>query len=118
MTLDELEKLCKEALPAPWKWEFDDLEQSTKERGEPWRDADIISGGDSEDFCEVVIRRDSGHYLSHLPSAEFIIAARTYMPRLIEIAKAAEEQLGICEPYIDGTNPQDDLRKKLEELEE
>lgn len=64
MTLDELQKLCDEATPGPWA---------------PYADGTILgpSGmlGTATDFGD----------------RQFIAAARTYLPRLLAVARAAKE---------------------------
>lgn len=85
MKLTDLEALCKAAAPAPWRWSHDDLEKESATRKVPWRTADIVDGEGGK-----VINRDSGHYLSHLPSAEFIIASRRAMPLLVRLWRNAK----------------------------
>lgn len=110
MKLKEIEKLCNEALPGPW--EFDP--QASKRE---W--ADIVYyepyTDDSEGIGEKlpVIQRDSGVYCKQMPTCEFIIASRTIMPKLLEIAKAAKDYV-----HYSSANNHMALLRKIEVLEE
>lgn len=79
MTLDEIEKICEEATPGPWEVK--------------------ISGEDLVPFEQRLVSLGPiSYWASHADDASleipdndiaFISSARTYMPKLLTIAKAA-----------------------------
>jgi hypothetical protein len=77
MTLEELQKLCDEATPGPWV-------------AKDYR----VYGPDIDRQHDRLITCDGGYASSgganQYLDAAFIAAARTYLPKLIELAKAAE----------------------------
>ena len=102
MLIDELEKLCNEATPGRW----------------------VLN--DCDDEC--IMQADKGVPITkdYLPEywkkedADFVIAARTYMPKLIAIAKAAITVLKISDEDQFGSigyHPAMDLRKALADLQ-
>lgn len=76
MTLDELEKLCNEATPGPWRVASGD-----------WR---VVN------FNHYPVCGTSNVIGDDESNADFIAAARTYLPKLIDVAKAAEGLLPRC----------------------
>ena len=70
MTLEQLKKLCDEAEPGPWK---------------PGLGMKVYPKGTT---FELTDPRCIGPYMLQ-PEADFISAARTYMPMLIAVAEAA-----------------------------
>lgn len=80
MTLDELQKICDEATPGPW--ERLNQVQST----ELGRLRAFATGPVHKEISSKYIDSIGNKAFS---DAEFITAARTYMPLLIEVTRAA-----------------------------
>lgn len=87
MKLSEIEKLCNEAIPGPWLWYDEDIKE----------ESDIATFDHNDSVT--VIHRDSGVYGPDVPTCEFIIAARTLMPKLLKIARAVKGYLAAFEIY-------------------
>lgn len=83
MTLDELEKLCNEATPGPWI--------------DAGYDSLTTAYGESEGLPPHV------NCASDL-DARFIAAARTLLPKLLEVAKAAKGMKQFGSDYRNGTH--------------
>lgn len=79
MTLDDLQKLCDAATPGPWN--FCQADAGGRER---W----LLSGGEVGD-------------LRGGDDAALIAAARTYLPRLIAVAKIGEGFADLWDELID-----------------
>lgn len=82
--LDKLQKLCDEATPGPWEY--------LRLEDEKNRECNI-GHVDSDEGWHSVISRESGIYGPGTSDAEFIIAARRYMPLLIAVARAAQSDM-------------------------
>ncbi len=78
MKIEELEKLCDEATPGPWKY---DLGNWSIERPHPNRCGIASMTPDDREWNPV----------ASLVDGVFIVEARTYLPKLLAVAKAALE---------------------------
>lgn len=96
MTLDELQKLCEEATPGPWLLRHDhDYYQGGEYLGYGPQKyiPDDIYGGCKRVDCEpgeqTYFRTDVCRIEAN--DAAFIAAARTYLPKFIELAREIEQ---------------------------
>ncbi len=113
MKLDELQKLCDEATAGPWTVDVDYVELGEVEQR-------LRSIGPITYWAEWA--SDAG-LTAKKADSQFIVAARTYMPILIEVARAAKllaieaECEPECEACIYNTAILDELDIALENLE-
>lgn len=110
MKLEEIEKLCDEATAGPWEFRSKDGDESSSEYCGTYS----VGPDDVEDYNNWII--DDTKYYNTAPSriedAKFIAASRELMPKLLAVAKAAEQHQ--C-PYYG--NSDEELLKALQELE-
>lgn len=104
MNLDELEKLCNEATLGPWQWEDPEDKNRSNIACEPY--------DQEHSTFTTIIERDGGVYPPNIPTCEFIIAARTHMPKLVLIAQTAYDLIRRCQCC-----DTKDLEQALQELE-
>lgn len=96
MTLDELEKIASAATPGPWEF-------TPASDGDDWELYNPIT-------TEYIKQDDSGVPIAP-ENGKFIAAARTYMPKLIAVARAAKDHAD----YVGDVS--DALEKALNALE-
>lgn len=102
MKLDEIERLCLEATPGPWKiWGMDVL-------------CDPIGNSDLNDG-KLIAKTFDPYRGERTYNTHFIAASRTLMPKLLEVAKQAKQLIQRHEHCF--TFDPADLEDALVELE-
>jgi hypothetical protein len=77
VTLDEIQKLCDQATPGPWKlWGMQVLQ-------DPVGDSNV-------ETARLIAKTDDPDRGLRTFNASFIAEARTYLPRLLAVARAAK----------------------------
>ncbi len=109
MKLEEIEKICNEALPGPWFFNEADREGML---------GDLCWDGNPHNELLKLWPRNAGLQEIGKGTAEFIAMARTELPKLLAVVKAAKlacDDIDLC--YEDNSGNLDKLGWALEELE-